>query len=88
MKAPLSNRDLFTEPMFRKIRNLWDKMEQTVSGKRRIIRFEKQLQECFKDMPQFIMDILYGIILNQAKIGTEHIEGYLKEVSHRLGVRI
>lgn len=39
MKVPLADKEVFNEPMLRKVRNLWDKMEQVVAGKRRLIRF-------------------------------------------------
>ena len=54
--------------MLRKVRNLWDKMDQVVAGTRRIVRFEKQLQDSFKDMPQFILDLLFVIIVNHSNL--------------------
>ena len=71
MKAPLSDKQLFTEPMLRRVRTLWDKMELTINGKRKMIRLEKQLQDNFKDMPQFIMDAMYRIIVSENEIASD-----------------
>jgi predicted Zn-dependent protease with MMP-like domain len=74
--------------MLRKVRNLWDKMEQLVSGRRRVVRFEKQLQDCFKDMPQMIIDLLYKIIFNGDDIPTDSPASYLETVTGLLGLKV
>lgn len=74
--------------MLRRVRTLWDKMEQTINGKRRIIRFEKQLQDSFKDMPQFIIDTMYRIIISEHVIASEDPVAYCNEVAKLLGIKI
>lgn len=36
-----------------------DKMEQVVSGRRKVVRIEKQMQDSFKELPQIIIDSIY-----------------------------
>ena len=49
-----------------------------VGGRRRLIRFEKQLQESFKDMPQFIVELMYGVIVGGVEIQTTESQKYIE----------
>ena len=65
-----------------------DKMEQVVSGRRKVVRVQKQMQDSFKDLPVVIVDSLYEIILQSRNFPVENQQRYLHEISMFLNIRI
>jgi len=53
-----------------------------------MIRFEKQLQDSFKDMPQLIMDTMYNIIVSEHEIATDIPTIFCEEIAKLLGIKI
>lgn len=67
---------------------VWTKFEETISGKRKAVRFDKQLQEYFKELPQVFVDILYKIITQGTDLLTENISLYFEDLSQLLTLKV
>lgn len=63
-------------------------MDQIVSGRRKMVRFERELMIGFKDIPQSVIDIFYNVIVQDEEIKTEDIPTYLTTISELLKIKV
>jgi hypothetical protein len=59
-----------------------------MNGKRKTVRFDKQLQEYYKELPQVFLDLLYNIILQGKMMLVENKAIYFSELSSFLTLKI
>jgi hypothetical protein len=44
LKGPLSDKEAYSPPIFRKMNFVWNKFDDIIYGKRKVVRFDKQMQ--------------------------------------------
>jgi hypothetical protein len=88
LKEPLSNKDAYSPPTLRKMNFVWSKLADIINGKRKMVRFDKQLQEYSKELPQPLIDLIYHIIIQDKIFIPENRPLYFEEMSKFLGLKI
>ena len=63
INEPLQDEKVFPTAVHRRITFAWRKLEDIITGRRRMVRIEKVMQEYFKEFNQSFLDLVFSFLL-------------------------